>query len=134
MLCAASAVGEALAGADVGTIFLPNSVGKGSRKLWIAHATSARGSLMVDAGAVAALVERRKSLLPAGITAISGSFVDGDPVDVVGPDGAVIARGLVSYDSAELPRLLGRSTRELARELGPEYEREVIHRDNLVMR
>jgi len=134
MLCAATAIGDALDGAEVGTIFLPNSVGKGSRKLWIAHATTARGTLSVDAGAVRALVEARKSLLPAGITGVAGAFVDGDPVDVLGPDGAVIARGLVSYDSAELPRLLGRSTRELARELGPEYAREVIHRDNLVVR
>ncbi|MCA0291229.1 MAG: glutamate 5-kinase [Actinobacteria bacterium] len=134
VLCAAPAVGEALAGADVGTVFLPHSVGKASRKLWIAHATTPRGVLTVDAGAVAALVERRKSLLPAGITAVTGAFADGDPVDVAGPDGVVIARGLVSYDAGELPRMMGRSTRELARDLGPEYEREVIHRDNLVVR
>jgi glutamate 5-kinase len=134
MLCAAPAIGEALAGADVGTIFLPHSVGKGSRKLWIAHATTARGTIHVDAGAVLALVERRKSLLPAGITSVAGVFVEGDPVDVAGPDGVAFARGLVSYDSSELPRLLGRSTKALAAELGPEYAREVIHRDNLVIR
>ena len=134
VLCAAPAVGPALAGEDVGTIFLPDSVGKASRKLWIAHATAARGTLVVDAGAVAALVERRKSLLPAGITGLVGSFTEGDPVDIAGPDGTIIARGLVSYDSGEIPKLLGRSTKELAREFGPEYEREVVHRDNLVVR
>ena len=92
VLCAATAVGPALTGEDVGTVFLPGAGGRGSRKLWIAHATTPRGTLTVDAGAVAALVERRKSLLPAGITAVAGAFVDGDPVDVAGPDGSVFAR------------------------------------------
>ncbi|MFL6175212.1 MAG: PUA domain-containing protein, partial [Ornithinibacter sp.] len=87
----------------------------------------------LDDGAVAAVTVRRKSLLPAGITGVEGAFAAGDPVDVCTPDGLVIARGLVNYASAELPRLLGRSTRDLARELGPAYEREVIHRDDLVV-
>ena len=91
------------------------------------------GRLLLDDGAVAAVTVRRKSLLPAGITGVEGAFAAGDPVDVCTPDGSVIARGLVNYASAELPRLLGRSTRDLARELGPAYEREVIHRDDLVV-
>ena len=57
----------------------------------------------------------------------------GDPVDLVDSRGRVVARGLVNYDAAELPSLLGRSTRELARELGAAYEREVVHRDDLVL-
>ncbi|MEI2777721.1 MAG: glutamate 5-kinase [Tetrasphaera sp.] len=134
LLCAAESVGPALAGDDVGTVFLPHAVGRGSRKLWIAHATTPRGVLTVDAGAVRALVDRGKSLLPAGITGVAGVFVDGDAVDVAGPDGAIVARGLVSYDAGELPKVMGRSTKELARDLGREYEREVIHRDNLVIR
>mgnify|MGYP002716771710 CR=1 FL=1 len=68
-----------------------------------------------------------------GITGVTGSFVDGDPVDVVGPDGTVVARGLVNYTSGELPHLMGRSTKELAAEIGPQYEREVIHRDHLAI-
>jgi glutamate 5-kinase len=124
---------QALAGEDVGTVFLPIGVRGRSRRLWLQHATTPRGRLLVDDGAVTALVQRKKSLLPAGITAVEGSFHDGDPVDVCGPDGRPIARGLVNYSSTELPALLGRSTRELARELGPEYEREVIHRDDLVV-
>lgn len=134
LLCAATAVGAGLSGKDVGTIFVPGAEGKRSRKLWIAHATTPRGVLHVDAGAVRALVERGKSLLPAGIVAVDGAFVDGDAVDVAGPDGTVLARGLVGYDAVDLPRLIGRSTRELADALGPEYAREVIHRDNLVLR
>ena len=126
-------VTAALSGADVGTVFAPAAATRASRKRWLAHATTARGRLVLDDGAVAAVTERRKSLLPAGITGVEGAFAAGDPVDVCTPSGAVIARGLVNYASAELPRLLGRSTRDLARELGPAYEREVIHRDDLVV-
>ncbi|MEO7131780.1 MAG: glutamate 5-kinase [Dermatophilaceae bacterium] len=132
-LTSADRVTEVLTGRDVGTVFLANGVRGRSQRLWLQHATTARGRLIVDQGAVTALVQRKTSLLPAGITAIEGTFHDGDPVDVVGPDGTPIARGLVNYASAELPALLGRSTRDLARELGPAYEREVIHRDHLVI-
>ncbi|GAA5032543.1 glutamate 5-kinase [Terrabacter aeriphilus] len=130
---AADLVVQVLAGEDVGTVFLPIGVRGRSRRLWLEHATTARGRLVVDEGAVTALVVRKKSLLPAGIIAVEGSFHDGDPVDVCGPDGTPVARGLVNYSSTELPALLGRSTKELARDLGPEYEREVIHRDDLVV-
>ncbi|HYN28511.1 MAG TPA: glutamate 5-kinase [Dermatophilaceae bacterium] len=122
-----------LDGMDVGTVFAPSRTARASRKLWIAHATTARGRLLVDEGAVAAVTRRRTSLLPAGVTAVSGTFTEGDPVDVCAPDSRVVARGLVNYSSAELPGLLGRSTRDLARDLGPAYEREVIHRDDLVV-
>jgi glutamate 5-kinase len=123
----------ALAGEDRGTVFAPAAATRASRKRWLAHATTARGRLLLDEGAVSAVTHRRKSLLPAGITGVEGTFAAGDPVDVCGPDGAVIARGLVNYAASELPRLLGRSTRDLARDLGPAYEREVIHRDDLVV-
>ena len=126
-------VTAALSGADLGTVFAPAAATRASRKRWLAHATTARGRLVLDDGAVAAVTVRRKSLLPAGITGVEGAFAAGDPVDVCTPEGLVIARGLVNYASAELPRLLGRSTRDLARELGPAYEREVIHRDDLVV-
>ena len=101
------------------------------RLLWLAHATPARGRLFLDDGAVAAVAVRRKSLLPAGITRVEGSFTAGDPVDVCSPTGW-LARGLVNYARRSCP-LLGRSTQELARELGPAYAREVVHRDDLVV-
>jgi glutamate 5-kinase len=82
---------------------------------------------------VRAVVQRRLSLLPAGITAVDGEFAAGDPIDVTDADGVIVARGLVAYDSSELPALLGRSTRELAETLGPSYSREVIHRDDLAV-
>jgi glutamate 5-kinase len=88
---------------------------------------------VLDDGAVRAVTERRASLLPAGITAVAGSFTGGDPVDLVDLSGTPVARGLVNYGSDELPELVGRSTRDLARELGASYEREVVHRDDLVL-
>jgi glutamate 5-kinase len=133
VLTSAAQASAALSGAEVGTVFHPTGKRRPTRLLWLAHATEPKGRLLLDAGAVRALTERRASLLPAGITAVTGSFVGGDPVDLVDPDGAVIARGLVNYDSTELPGLLGRSTRDLARELGASYEREVVHRDDLVL-
>jgi glutamate 5-kinase len=117
----------------VGTLFHPTGTRVASRLLWLAHATTPRGRLVLDAGAVAAVVERRLSLLPAGITAVEGEFSAGDPVDLVDVAGHAVARGLVNYDAAELPGLLGRSTRDLAIELGTAYEREVVHRDDLVL-
>jgi glutamate 5-kinase len=133
VLTAAPQAAAALAGDPVGTVFQPTGRRRPTRLLWLAHATEAKGRLVLDAGAVRALTERRASLLPAGITGVDGSFVGGDPVDLVGPEGALVARGLVNYDSDELPGLLGRSTRDLARELGASYEREVVHRDDLVL-
>lgn len=133
LLASAAASDRALADASVGTVFHPTGERSSTRLLWLAHATTAEGALRVDPGAAEAVVRRRKSLLPAGITAIVGSFSAGDPVDLLDENGHAIARGLVNFDSSELPGLLGRSTRELARELGPAYEREVIHADDLVL-
>jgi glutamate 5-kinase len=133
VLAAAAAAAQALAGEQVGTLFHPTGGRVAARLLWLAHASSPRGRLSLDAGAVAAVVERRLSLLPAGITAVEGDFTAGDPVDLVDESGRSVARGLVNYDAAELPGLLGRSTRELAARLGAAYEREVVHRDDLVV-
>jgi glutamate 5-kinase len=133
VITAAERVREALAGQDVGTLFLPIGVRGASRRLWLRHATTTRGRLVIDDGAVAALTQRKKSLLPAGIVLVEGTFQEGDAVDVCALDGTAVARGLTNYSAKELPALLGHSTRELARELGPEYEREVIHRDFLVV-
>jgi glutamate 5-kinase len=133
VLTSASLAPEALAGAAVGTLFHRVRQRPTARLFWLAHATSPRGRLHLDPGAVQAVVGRRKSLLPAGITAVDGTFTAGDPVDLVDAAGAAVARGLVNYDAVELPSLLGRSTSELAAALGPAYEREVVHRDDLVL-
>ena len=133
LLAAADASDIALSSASSGTLFHPTGERTSTRLLWLAHATTARGRLHLDAGAVAAVVQRRLSLLPAGITGVDGKFDAGDPVDLLDESGNTIARGLVNFDSGELPGLLGRSTKDLARDLGPEYEREVVHRDDLVI-
>ncbi|WP_223167851.1 glutamate 5-kinase [Nonomuraea sp. SYSU D8015] len=133
VLTAAAHAAQALSGADVGTYFHPGGRHPGTRLLWLAHATTGRGRLHLDEGAVEAIVTRRKSLLPAGVTSVEGDFAAGDPVDLCAPQGRVVARGLVNFDAGEIPGLLGRSTRELASALGPEYERELIHRDDIVI-
>jgi glutamate 5-kinase len=133
VLASAEAAADALAGQPVGTFFHASGRRVSTRLLWLAHASTPRGVLRLDAGATAAVVQRRASLLAAGVTAAEGDFVAGDPVDLCDQEGRRLARGLVNFDAAEFPSLLGRSTPELARELGPAYRREVVHRDDLVL-
>ncbi|MCX6452172.1 MAG: glutamate 5-kinase [Actinobacteria bacterium] len=122
-----------LQGAEVGTHFAASPAKTPSRLLWLAHASSPRGRLTLDEGALAAVVERRLSLLPAGVTAVEGEFSAGDPVDLVSPAGVAVARGLVAFDAEEIPKMLGKTTKELAAMFGVEFERELVHRDDLVL-
>ncbi|MGW2254043.1 glutamate 5-kinase [Kitasatospora sp. NPDC001660] len=133
VLTAASHAADALAGRPTGTLFLRTGSRTSDRMLWLAHASSPRGALHLDAGAVSAVVSGGASLLPAGVVKVDGEFAAGDPVDLIAENGHIVARGLVNFDARELPRLLGRSTRDLAQELGAAYEREVVHRDDLVV-
>ena len=130
----AASAATALGGGPAGTYF---AAARGrrpaTRLLWLKHAAVAHGSLRLDHGAVEAVVKRRASLLPAGITGVEGTFDAGDPVNLRDENGTIVARGLVNYDATEIPGLMGRSTRWLASKLGPEYEREVVHRDDLVI-
>lgn len=122
VLTSAEQAAPALAGEPIGTLFHATGKRRPTRLLWLKHATEPKGSVTLDAGAVRAVVERRASLLAAGVTGVTGSFEAGDPVDLAGPDGVVVARGLVNFDSAEIPELLGRRG-----------QREVVHRDGLVL-
>ncbi len=134
VVASAAAAREVLAGRPVGTYFAPGGRRPPrARQLWLAHAAASHGRLLLDEGAAQAIEGGRASLLPAGITGVEGGFDAGDPVDLCAPDGRVIARGLVSYDASEIPAMMGRSTRELAAQRGPEYEREIVHRDDLVL-
>lgn len=133
VLTSASHAADALAGRDTGTYFHRTGRRSADRLLWLAHASTPQGSLTLDDGAVQAVVERHSSLLPAGIAAVEGEFAAGDPVELRDLRGRPVARGLVNFDAKEIPQLLGRSTHDLARELGPAYEREVVHRDDLVV-
>ncbi|WP_422631891.1 glutamate 5-kinase [Pseudokineococcus basanitobsidens] len=133
LLTSAALAAAGLAGQDVGTWFAATGRRRPTRLLWLAHAARTRGTLVLDDGAVRAVRERGASLLPAGVRATTGGFAAGDPVDLVDGTGHVLARGLVGFDAEEVPAMLGRSTAELARSLGPGHDRVLVHRDDLVL-
>lgn len=128
VLASSEDIAAALTG-SAGTLFHASGDRSASRLFWLRHATTPRGRLVLDAGAVTAVVQRRTSLLPAGVTAIAGDFYSGEPVELVGPDGVVVGRGLVGYDASDLPALLGHKTADLP----AEFRREIVHRDDLVL-
>jgi glutamate 5-kinase len=113
----------------VGTIVLPRERRLPARKLWIAFAVGASGVVTVDDGARHALRDGGRSLLPAGVTAVSGRFGPDEAVELAGPDGKVFAKGLVKVASDVLAAVAGRRTADL-----PEgTPHEVVHRDDLVV-
>ena len=128
LLAAATDAARALGPADVGTAFAASGRRLTPRRFWLAYAADPNGKLHLDDGAVKAVVDRRRSLLAAGITSITGDFEAGDVVELTDPQGNVVARGVVAFDSAELPTLIGHSSQDLA----PEHRREVVHADDLV--
>ena len=113
----------------VGTRFRPRSHRLPARKLWIAFAVGSSGSITVDEGARRALVERGRSLLPAGVISARGGFAVDDAVEITGPDGAVFAKGLVRQDAATVAAWAGRRSDDLPEDAS----REVVHRDDLVV-
>ncbi len=114
------------------TWFLPAPEGRSARKRWIAGSLQPMGTLGVDGGAARALA-RGRSLLPAGVSAVEGGFERGDPVEVHGPDGTVLARGLSAYAAADLRRIAGHRSEEIEALLGWRGRDEAIHRDDLVL-
>jgi glutamate 5-kinase len=122
-----------LSGAGEGTVFWPSVSRLQSRKHWIAYALRPAGALVVDAGARKALVEGKKSLLPSGVKAVRGRFGAGDAVSVVDEAGQEFARGLCTFDAAEVELIAGRKTADLEGILGYRPAPEVIHRDDLVL-
>jgi glutamate 5-kinase len=103
-----------------------------ARKYWLRHAPAAAGCICVDTGAAKALDGGRASLLPGGITDVTGEFNRGDVVEIVDANAAPIARGISQYGAAEVRRLAGCHSREIEARLGYSYGGEVIHRDDLV--
>lgn len=128
LLAAASEAPTALSDASVGTVFAPRPERMSARRFWVRYAAEAAGALTLDDGAVRAVVKQRRSLLPAGITAVSGRFYGGDVVELRAQDGTMVARGVVAYDRGELATMLGRSTSDLS----PELRRPAVHADDLV--
>ncbi|HET9470779.1 MAG TPA: glutamate 5-kinase [Usitatibacter sp.] len=121
------------AGEAIGTLLEAQTQPVAARKQWLADHLKPSGRIVLDAGAVKALVADGKSLLAIGATAVDGHFGRGEVVSVVGPDGREIARGLVNYGSAETARILRKPTAEIESVLGYLAEPELIHRDNLVV-
>src|SRR5437867_13126561 len=123
-----------VAGEPVGTYFAPKAARLGARKRWIAFAVPPQGWVTVDAGALAALTQRGKSLLPSGIVEVEGDFASGEVVALLGGAGSKeFARGVVNFDAAELRKIRGAKTQEIEQRLGYKSFDEVIHRDNLVI-
>ncbi|MBZ0157926.1 MAG: hypothetical protein K8I29_17145, partial [Alphaproteobacteria bacterium] len=122
-----------LNGEPHGTEFRPRTRSISSRKGWIAYAIRPKGTLLMDEGAVHAVLRAGKSLLPSGILSVKGAFDTGDAVYCTDPHGKRIAKGIVNYSSPDVERIKGKRTSEIEAILGYKYSDEVIHRDNLVL-
>ncbi|KXU38992.1 glutamate 5-kinase [Ventosimonas gracilis] len=121
------------AGENLGTLLTPERGLLAARKQWLAGHLQTRGSLTLDEGAVKALVQGNKSLLPVGVKAVSGTFRRGEMVRCLAPDGREIARGLVNYSALEADKIKGQPSESIERLLGYIDEVELLHRDNLVL-
>jgi len=119
--------------AESGTLFLPVADRLASRKHWIAYTLKPAGTLVVDAGAYAALREQGRSLLPPGVRAVRGSFDEGECVTCVDDSGREFARGLVNYSAAAIERIKGARTSQIEHILGYKVSDEIIHRDDLAL-
>ena len=122
-----------LAGEAVGTTFAAGPTRLEGRKRWLAFSGQVAGSLELDAGAVRAVRDLGKSLLPAGIRTVTGEFEPGALIALLGPDRSEVARGLSNYSSSELVRIRGRQSAEIEAVLGYKHYDEAIHRNNMVI-
>ncbi|MDN2480479.1 glutamate 5-kinase [Vibrio agarivorans] len=130
---APNVVFDSLSDAPQGTRFLPCEEALENRKRWILAGPSITGDIIVDDGAVKALSNTGSSLLAKGVTSIKGRFSRGDVARVTDAKGALIAKGIVSYSSEDLARLIGQHSKDFISILGYDYGAEVIHRDDLVL-
>jgi glutamate 5-kinase len=122
-----------LEGERIGTLFVPaRGARRSSRSRWIG-AVRPVGSIVIDDGAVKALVEKNRSLLAAGVLRVVGSFKAGDPVAIATPDGRIIARGLSNYGAADVERIKGKQSAEIRSLMAGQTYDELVHRDNLVL-
>ncbi|MDH3195267.1 MAG: glutamate 5-kinase [Hyphomicrobiales bacterium] len=136
MVIASGRLMHPLAAIDAGeacTWFAPQATPARARKSWIAGHLEPKGAITIDAGAVAAL-KSGKSLLPAGVTGVTGRFARGDAVVIIGPGGGEVGRGLSAYDCDEAERIAGRRSDEIGTILGYSGRAAMVHRDDLVMR
>jgi glutamate 5-kinase len=124
---------DIFAGRPVGTLFLSNHISLSRRKHWIAFNKAPKGTLVIDAGAEAALLKNGKSLLPRGIQALAGRFSVGDAVEITDSGGRPLAVGMVNYHSGDLKKIIGVHTDEIEGILGFKHDDEIIHRDNMIL-
>lgn len=128
----ASLIGRIIDGEHIGTWFSPSESPLEKRKRWLFGAPPA-GEIAIDAGAVTALTKRGSSLLPKGITGVSGAFSRGAVVRIVSPEGRDLAHGVTQYNSEALARLAGHHSGEIAKLVGYEYGPVAVHRDDLIL-
>lgn len=122
-----------MADEDLGTWVAAPSTAVSQRKHWIAFSRKSAGRIAIDSGAVVALMEHGRSLLPSGIVGVEGEFGRGDSIAIVDLEGREIARGLAGYSSADLRRIAGCRSAEIETILGYRYLDEAVHRDDLVV-
>ncbi|MBT8094438.1 MAG: glutamate 5-kinase [Gammaproteobacteria bacterium] len=114
------------------TVFRPQGTPAAARKQWLAGVLEVRGEMAIDQGAAGAL-RNGKSLLPVGVVGVSGNFRRGDVVNISGPDGAELGRGLAEYSDQEALRIVGCRSEEIEDRLGYRGRAEMVHRDDLVL-
>jgi glutamate 5-kinase len=124
---------DIFSGVKVGTLFLPAKEKLKGRKHWIAFTLKPSGSILIDEGAKRAIASRGKSLLPSGVKEVQGQFESGELIRCIDEIGMEVARGLTSYSSEEIRKIVGAKTADIERILGYKYSDEVIHRDDLVI-
>ncbi|MFC1583059.1 glutamate 5-kinase [Candidatus Neomarinimicrobiota bacterium] len=122
-----------LAGREIGTMFLPEVKRMRLRKRWLAYSTKVAGEIVIDEGAVAAILDRSASLLSSGVIEVRGSFEAQDVILIVDRNDRKIAKGITKYDSRNLEQVAGLSHNEITRTLGVRYFSEVVHRDDMVL-
>jgi len=120
-------------GQEHGTYFVPKKDKLKSRKCWIAFTIKPKGTIKIDDGAAAAIMERGKSLLPSGIIGVEGQFNVGAPVEIIKIGGRVLGTGLVNYSSADILQIMGLKSSRIEERLGRKPYDDVIHRDNLAV-
>lgn len=120
-------------GKEVGTLFLPSEESLSGRKHWIAFTLKSAGEIVIDDGAKKAITSSGKSLLPSGIKEVKGNFGVGESVTCVDENGMQVARGLTSYSSQDIRKIMGSKTSDIEGILGYKYSDEVIHRDDLAV-
>jgi glutamate 5-kinase len=126
-------IARLLSGTGPGTFFVPSGIPLDAKKRWLAYFQRPTGNITIKADAVPILRDKGGSLLAIGITGVTGTFAEGDIVNILAPDGKILARGLATFDSHEVKAIAGKSSEALKPLYPARKHLEVVHRDNLVL-